>query len=182
MIPAVLDHLHVHAADPEATTRFWCELFGAEPVGSIPGGGGGTNRVLLLGAQFLVISEPPALAVIGAPAAFTDGALEHGVGIAHIGLNVEDIDAWVGRLAGWGVAVHGSVKGVGALRYVYFTAPDGVVVELTEYAVPRRFVPVLKALRAADQGVHIMRRTIARLLLAALPRKDPTPPVARPQE
>lgn len=168
MIPALLDHIHVHSADPEATIRFWCDLFDAEPVGSIPGGGGGTNRILLLGAQFLVISEPPANAVIGEPAPFTNGALGHGVGVAHIGLNVQGIHGWTHQLKAKGVAVHGPVQSAGVLRYVYFTAPDGVVVELTEYSVPRRFRPVLNALRVADYGVHVMRRTVARALFSAL--------------
>jgi catechol 2,3-dioxygenase-like lactoylglutathione lyase family enzyme len=168
VISAVFDHVHIHSADPDESVAFWTELFGAEPVGSIPGGGGGSNRILLLGAQFFVISEAPAGALVGGPGAFTNGALEHGIGVAHIGLNVTDIDSWVSRLSARGLAVHGSVQNAGALRYVYFTAPDGVVVELTEYSIPRRFTPVLKALRAADHAVHVMRRTVARTLLSAL--------------
>lgn len=168
MISAVLDHIHVHSATPDETERFWSDVFGAERVGTIPGGGGGTNRILLLGAQFLVISEPPAGAQIGKPADFTNGALEHGVGVSHIGLNVTGIETWARKLADRGLPVHGDVQDAGALKYVYFTAPDGVVVELTEYSVPRRFAPILRALRAADHGVHVMRRTVARALFSAL--------------
>ena len=52
-----LDHIHLHAADPWETIRFYESCLGAERLGSIPSGEGGENHGVLLGGQLLVISE-----------------------------------------------------------------------------------------------------------------------------
>ena len=46
MITSV-DHIHIHAADPRATIRFYESCLGAEHLGSIPSGEGGENHRLL---------------------------------------------------------------------------------------------------------------------------------------
>ena len=54
-----IDHIHIHAADPSATIRFYECGLGAEHLGTIPSGEGGQNHGVLLGGQLLVISEFP---------------------------------------------------------------------------------------------------------------------------
>jgi catechol 2,3-dioxygenase-like lactoylglutathione lyase family enzyme len=63
-----------------------------------------------------------------------DGAYRHGFGIAHFGLRVASVEAAVGELAAAGVRVLSEpVREPSGLSYAYIAAPDGVVVELTEY-------------------------------------------------
>jgi hypothetical protein len=47
---------------------------------------------------------------------------------------------------------------------VYVDAPDGVVLELTQYVLPRRFTPALALLNAMNRSVHASKKTIARTL------------------
>ncbi len=56
-------------------------------------------------------------------------------------------------------------EGSGAIRYVYFTAPDGVVVELTEYVLPPALRPLLAALNVFNRSVHRARRVIGKALV-----------------
>jgi len=161
------DHLHVYAADPTATCHFWQQVLGAEAVGDIPNAFGGHNHVLLLGGQYLVVSAFPPDTLPGTPGAVADGALTGGWGVAHLGLNVPALAPVIARLEAAGVHVHSAPRGTGPIRYVYFTAPDGVVVELTQYAVRRRLRPALFLLRGFNRGVHAARRVIGRALVRA---------------
>ena len=162
------DHIHIYAADPEATRSFYERNLGAERVGAIPASHGRSNRFLILGGQYLVVSEfPPGLAPAAPPRA-GDGAFTHGFGVAHFGLNVDDLDALIARLTAAGVDVHSDANDAGPLRYVYFTAPDGIVIELTQYVLPARLRPVAAALRAFNRGIHVTKRAIAKKLLSSV--------------
>ena len=91
MITSV-DHIHIHAADPAATIRFYESCLGGEHLGSIPSGEGGRNHGVLLGGQLLIISEfPPGMTPREPPEA-GDGALRAGFGVAHFGLQTTDLD------------------------------------------------------------------------------------------
>ncbi len=96
-----------------------------------------------------------------------DGALETGHGVAHLGLNATDLDGTVSRLLAEGVEVDGEPAGTGPIRFIYFTAPDGVVVELTAWKLPRRLAPAL-GLRLINRSIHTTRRLLARALLRAV--------------
>ncbi|MBW2461645.1 MAG: VOC family protein [Deltaproteobacteria bacterium] len=159
------DHVHVYAAEPEVTLAFYRDSLGGETLGSIATSDGRRNHFVLLAGQVLVVSAfPPGLEASPAPG-LGDGAMRTGYGVAHIGLNVDDVDAWAQRLADQGVDVHGDPRGDGPVRYVYFTAPDGVVFELTQYVLPARYRPALRALAALNRGIHVARRTIVSQLL-----------------
>ncbi len=172
---ATFDHVHIYSADPEVALKFWQQAMGAEPVGDL-----GDVRLLILGGQFLAISafpegnEPAEAGEIG------DGAFKRGLGVAHVGINVDDIQALLPRLEAHGAVVHtafregSELRGAPSdpgesspLRYVYFTAPDGVIVELTQYVLPRHLVPAARALSGFNRAVHIARRSIGRALVRA---------------
>jgi lactoylglutathione lyase len=164
-----LDHLHVYAADPDATLAFYEDVLGAERLGSIPAGGGRINYFVILGAQVLAISAFPEGLEPKPHPEMGDGAAKSGFGVAHLGLNVDDIDAWVRRLLAAGVHVHSDTRGEGLLRYVYFTAPDGVVVELTQYVLPARFRPAVLALNALNRSIHHTKAAVTAALLRFAP-------------
>jgi lactoylglutathione lyase len=63
-----------------------------------------------------------------------DGAYSHGFGVAHFSLRVEDVRAAIAELSASGVRVLSQpVREPSGLTYAYVAAPDGVVVELTQY-------------------------------------------------
>ena len=162
------DHVHVYCRDLDASLGFYEELLGAERVGAIPNSFGDFNHVVLLGGQFLVLSHYPPGMEPGEPSAVGDGAFEGGYGVAHLGLNVPDLEPLARRLRDAGVELHSAEPRGGApVRYLYLTAPDGLVVELTQYVVPEKLRPAIGALRLFNAGVHVARRAIGRALVAA---------------
>ncbi len=164
---ANFDHIHIHATNPEHTLAFYREHFGAERAGALKTGEG-TLQLIILGGQFLAIAPFPSGVAPAEPTTEGSTGTRAACGIAHFGLQVQDIESVVGQLEQAGVTVHGPVRGSGALRYVYLDAPDGVCIELTQYVLPRRLVPGILLLRAFDRAVHVTRRTIARQLTTRL--------------
>jgi catechol 2,3-dioxygenase-like lactoylglutathione lyase family enzyme len=159
------DHLHVYAADPDASIAFYRDVLDAEVLGSIGTRDGRRNNFILLGGQVIVVAAfPPGLEPRDVPEV-GDGATRTGYGVAHLGINVDDVQAWARRLRAAGVDVHGEPVGHGPLRYVYFTAPDGVIIELTQYVLPPRLKPALRALTLMNRGIHVARRAITTALL-----------------
>src|SRR5262245_49895177 len=133
---AAFDHVHIYAAEPDRTLAFYERHFGAERVGQQRNAKGGVNEFLLLGGQLLVVSAfPPGMTAVAAAPPAGDGALTHGFGVAHVGINIDDVDGAVRELASAGVPVLSEPRQGGIVRYAYVQAPDGVVIELTEYRV-----------------------------------------------
>lgn len=159
-----IDHIHIHAADPWVTIRFYESCLGAERLGSIPSGEGGENHGVLLGGQLLVISEfPPGMKPAEPPEA-GDGALRSGFGVAHFGLQTTDLDVVLGRLRDAGADVHAEARRAGSVRYAYATAPDGVVIELVELHLPAHLKPFLPLLNGVNRTIHLTRRALAKQL------------------
>ncbi len=159
------DHIHLYTANLPDTLHFYEHVLGAEPVGALVNNHGGQNHLLLLAGQFLAISTYPDGISPQEPPSHGDGALTHGFGVAHLGVNVRELQPLIDRLQSAGVTVHDPPRGAGAVRYVYFTAPDGVVIELTEYVVPDRLRPAVAALHAFNRAIHAARRVVGKALI-----------------
>jgi len=164
---ATLDHIHIFAQNPDRSIAFFVEALGAELLGALPTTGDKPNRLLILGGQFLVISAFPEGMEAHPQAAVGDGAVRNGFGVAHIGLNVSDLDEAIAHIRAHGVEPHSSPRGTGSIRYVYFTAPDGVVVELTQYVLSPRLARLAYFVTLFDRGVHAMRRLLGRKLVGS---------------
>lgn len=163
MITSV-DHIHIHAADPAATIRFYESCLGGEHLGSIPSGEGGRNHGVLLGGQLLIISEfPPGMTPKKPPEA-GDGALRAGFGVAHFGLQTTDLDGVLARLDDAGADIHAEPRRTGSIRYAYATVPDGVVIELVELHLPPRLARLLPLLAGVNKAIHLTRRALAKQL------------------
>ncbi len=132
-----LDHIHVYAENAERSAEFYVRHFQAAEVHRSENIHGQDLIFLALGGQILVVGPfPPELSPAPPPAA-GDGAYSHGFGIAHIGLRVPNVVAAATELEAAGVAILSQpVTGEAGLVYAYIAAPDGVVVELTQYASP----------------------------------------------
>jgi len=129
-----LDHIHIYAADPEGSARFYTHHFEAKPILSNTNANGDTRIFLALGGQVLVLGSFPGGLAPTPPPEAGDGAYRHGFGVAHFGLRVADVDAAIAELSASGVRVLSQpVRETSGLTYAYIAAPDGVVVELTQY-------------------------------------------------
>ncbi len=129
-----LDHIHVYAAEPDASAQFYQHHFDAKQVLRNRNANGDARIFLALGGQLLVIGSFPVGLTPATPPEPGDGAYSHGYGIAHFGIRVADVVAAAAELAAAGVRVLGEpVREPSGLTYVYVVAPDGVIVELTQY-------------------------------------------------
>lgn len=129
-----LDHIHIYAAEPEQSAQFYQHHFEAKPVHRNTNSKGDLRIFLALGGQILVIGDFPAGLSPAAPPEAKDGAYGHGFGVAHIGLRVADIHAAVEELTASAVSVLSEpLREPSGLTYAYVAAPDGVVIELTQY-------------------------------------------------
>ena len=129
-----LDHIHVYSSEPEESARFYQDHFEAKPVHRNTNANGDTRIFLALGGQILVIGSFPAGLTPAPPPQAGDGAYSHGFGVAHFGLRVADVRTAIAELLASGVRVLSEpVREPSGLTYAYVAAPDGVVVELTQY-------------------------------------------------
>ena len=129
-----LDHIHIYAGQPEESARFYQDHFEAKPIHRNTNANGDLRIFLALGGQILVIGGFPTGLTPAAPPEAADGAYSHGFGVAHFGLRVANVHAAVEELSASGIRVLGQpVCEPSGLTYAYIAAPDGVVVELTQY-------------------------------------------------
>ena len=129
-----LDHIHIYAAEPKESARFYTHHFEATPIHRNTNANGDTRIFLSLGGQVLVLGSFPGGLAPAPPPEAGDGAYSHGFGVAHFGLRVADVDASVAELLASGVRILSQpVQEPSGLTYAYVAAPDGVVVELTQY-------------------------------------------------
>jgi catechol 2,3-dioxygenase-like lactoylglutathione lyase family enzyme len=124
MSPYRFDHIHLRTPAPEATAAFYVAAFGAEIRQRVTPGG--RLRVILdLAGVPLFVEEVPADTAVPPPPPF--------LGIEHVGLAVDDLDAALADLASKGVPlISGPTEARPGVRIAFLQAPDGVRVELIE--------------------------------------------------
>lgn len=133
-----LDHIHVYSLQPDRAVEFWQRHFGAEKVLETKNNLHQAVVILRVGGQHLAFSEfPPELRPAEPPkvaaAAGSTGTGAGGGGVMHLGINVADIHAAVDELAAAGVPVHLQPVLAYGTTSAYVEAPDGVLIELTQY-------------------------------------------------
>ncbi len=128
-----LDHIHVYSLDPDASAEFYGRHFEAKVVERQDDG---PTLLLALGGKILIFSPVPDGITRPDLPEFSDGSRTQGFGVAHIGLRVADVEAAVEHLAGAGVEILAEPVVAPDITYAYVGAPDGVVLELTQYEIP----------------------------------------------
>lgn len=124
MEPYRFDHIHLRSADPEAAAEVWAKAFGAEVTGRMQMAGG-LRVVLRLAGLPLFIEQVPAGTHAPPAPPF--------LGIEHVGLGTDDLDAAIADLDAKGVRlVSGPKQARPGVRIAFFGMPDGVRVELIE--------------------------------------------------
>jgi catechol 2,3-dioxygenase-like lactoylglutathione lyase family enzyme len=119
-----MDHLHLRSTDPEAAARFYVDALGAQETGRVPVPAG-VRIVLTLAGQTLFVEQVPA--GTGSPPA------PPFLGLEHLGLAVDDLDAALAALSAKGVALaSGPSSPRPGIRIAFIAAPDGARIELVE--------------------------------------------------
>ena len=132
-----LDHIHIYAADPDASAAFYQRHFAATPVQRNEDSDGRATVILALGGRIVLLGGMPAgLEAAAPPDRFAEGSYAHGFGVAHFGLRVDDVPAAVRELETAAVGVLEGPVVEPDITYAYVAAPDGVVLELTQYETP----------------------------------------------
>lgn len=128
-----LDHIHVYSLDPDASAAFFERHFEATVVERQEDG---PTLLVALGGKILIFSPVPDGIPRKEPPGFSCGSRTHGCGVAHIGLRVRDVKAAVHELEGNGVEILAQPVVAPDITFAYIGAPDGVVLELTQYEIP----------------------------------------------
>lgn len=118
-----LDHVHQRSRDAIAAARFYVEALGASEVRRE--GDPVTRIVVDLGGLTLFIEQ--------APAAMGTSARPPHLGVEHIGLAVDDIEAAMAQVRGRGATVATEIKEIRpGVRIAFIDTPDAVRIELLE--------------------------------------------------
>jgi catechol 2,3-dioxygenase-like lactoylglutathione lyase family enzyme len=124
MTPFRFDHLHLRSPDPEASAATWVAAFGARITGRVQAGANLRIVLDLAGVPLFVEAVPPGTHAPPAPPY---------LGLEHLGLAVDDLDAAMAELDAKGIRrISGPSQPRPGVRIAFFAAPDGVQVELIE--------------------------------------------------
>jgi lactoylglutathione lyase len=119
------EHIHLRSPDPAATANWYADKLGAEVIRP-PQPDGSTRFDLDLTGQkvFIALADP---VKTGTPPPIPY------MGLEHIGLTVDNIDAAVAELKGKGVAFTMEPKTIRpGVRIAFLTAPQNVSIELIQ--------------------------------------------------
>jgi len=111
-----LHHVHIFAADVDATVAWWRDMLGAE-VAVDTQMAGARNVFLTVGSGRLHLYDQQPKGVPG-------GAIHH------IGIRSDDLPALVERMRARGATFRSEIREFGWWRYIMVSAPDGVLLEL----------------------------------------------------
>ncbi|WP_240791196.1 VOC family protein [Roseomonas sp. AR75] len=118
------DHLHLRSPDPEAAARVWTTAFGAEVKARMQAGPWLRIVLDLAGVTLFIEQVAPGTHAPPAPPF---------LGLEHLGLGTDDLDAAIADLAAKGVPlVSGPAEPRPGVRIAFFAMPDGARVELIE--------------------------------------------------
>jgi len=119
------EHIHLRSPDPAATAAWYEDKLGAGIIRTPQPDGSTRFDLDLTGQKIFIAKADPAQT--GAPPAIPY------MGLEHIGLTVEDLDAAVTELKGKGVAFTMEPKTIRpGVRIAFLTAPQNVSIELIQ--------------------------------------------------
>lgn len=130
-----IDHIHIYGADPHASLAFWERHFGAKKLMETKNAHHQDVLIVTVGGQGMAFSEFPPGVVPPQPGVSAQAGRE-GMspgGVMHLGINVDDVRAAAAELRAAGVKVHTEPAEAYGVTFAYVEAPDGVLIELTQY-------------------------------------------------
>jgi catechol 2,3-dioxygenase-like lactoylglutathione lyase family enzyme len=129
------DHIHLRTTNPQATIAFYQQMFDATPVAYVQSNGQPRVDLDLNGLTIFIAAVPADASLPTAPS-------EPYIGLDHLGLRVEDVDAATAELKRRGAQVLVEPKTIRpGVRIAFLQGPDDVRIELLE----RRLFEVAEA-------------------------------------
>ena len=120
------DHIHLRTRNPQSTIQYYQDMFDAEPVESVQSDGKPRVDLNLNGLTIFVAEVPAAADVPMAPAVPY-------IGLDHLGLRVDDLDAAAAELKRRGAVFMMEPKTIRpGVRIAFVQGPDDVRIELLE--------------------------------------------------
>jgi lactoylglutathione lyase len=134
------DHIHIYSIDTAEAAKFYVQFFGGEEVYRKEGKGG-LRIYLSIGGQVVVLGPLPSARAVS-DSFDPDANPKHHFGLDHFGIRVKDLGAAIEELREKGVKIIAEpVKGKSGISYAFISAPDGVIIELTQYGLlPKMFL------------------------------------------
>ncbi|HTZ34683.1 MAG TPA: VOC family protein [Stellaceae bacterium] len=120
------DHVHLRSPDPEATASWYRRMFGAEVIRSVMTNGIERTDMRLAGIDVFIAKVADGAVLAERP--------ENGfVGLDHLGLRVNEIDAVVAELKAKGAEFTIEPKTIRpGVRIAFLRGPEGVMIELLD--------------------------------------------------
>jgi len=135
------DHIHIYSKEPEEATKFYIQHFSAEKLYKKEKSG--ISRIFLsLGGQIIVIGSFPTNRSKSSSDNQDEKTYQHQFGLDHFGIRVKKLNAAVQELREQGIQILAEpVSGLSGIKYAFVAAPDGVIIELTQYGLlPKMFL------------------------------------------
>jgi catechol 2,3-dioxygenase-like lactoylglutathione lyase family enzyme len=111
------NHLHIKTKDPEKTTQFYVDTFGATIMSKSPRGG---YRLNLLGLELNVTPH------------IEDQKREQKYGMEHLAIDTDELDTLIEKLRQQNIPILEQTVVSGGRRVCFFEGPDGVQLEFIE--------------------------------------------------
>ncbi len=120
------DHIHLRTRNPQSTIQYYQDMFDAEPVASVQSDGKPRVDLNLNGLTIFVAEVPAAADIPTAPAVPY-------IGLDHLGLRVDDLDAAAAELKRRGAVFMMEPRTIRpGVRIAFVQGPDDVRIELLE--------------------------------------------------
>jgi len=118
------DHIHLRTKNPQATLEFYQKMFDATPVEYVQSNGQPRVDLDLNGLTIFIAAVPADATLPTAPA-------EPYIGLDHLGLRVDDVDAATAELKRRGAQVIVEPRTIRpGVRIAFIQGPDNVRIEL----------------------------------------------------
>ena len=118
------DHIHLRTKNPQATIEYYQKMFDATPVAYVQSNGQPRVDLDLNGLTIFIATVPADATLPTAPA-------EPYIGLDHLGLRVENVDAATAELKRRGAQVIVEPKTIRpGVRIAFIQGPDNVRIEL----------------------------------------------------
>ena len=123
------DHIHLRTTNPQATIEYYQKMFDATPVAYVQSNGKPRVDLDLNGLTIFIAAVPADATLPTAPS-------EPYIGLDHLGLRVDDVDAATAELKRRGAQVIVEPKTIRpGVRIAFIQGPDHVRIELLERTV-----------------------------------------------
>lgn len=120
------DHIHLRTRNPQATIQYYQDMFDAEPVESVQSDGKPRVDLNLNGLTIFIAAVPAEADLPSAPS-------QPYIGLDHLGLRVDDLDAATAELKRRGATFIVEPKTIRpGVRIAFIQGPDDVRIELLE--------------------------------------------------